>query len=361
MKKVGILTFHRAINYGAVLQTYALYKTVQKMDSKVEVIDYRCDLIENYYYHVFSKHNSVKQNIKNLLFCVKQKKRNKAFEKFREEYLPLSDKAYYMNSDKTKLQDDYSCFFVGSDQVWNYPCINGDKTFLLDFVTDKNKKNSYAASLGKMNDEQIKLMEFEKYIEDFNNISIREQDGINLIQKLTGKEARMDLDPTLLLTADDWKKVASDVDIKDYLLVYSVNLPQHVYNEAKRIAKEKNLKLVVITLENKYKAADGEIDKSQCSPNEFLGYFFNADYIITNSFHGTVFSIIANKPFNTIKNGKNGLDNSRLETLLQRLQLDSKLVDTVSDIQNIDYNIINRLLEDYKKESLKYIEETIKK
>lgn len=356
MKKVGILTFHRAINYGAVLQTYALCKTVDMFQASAEVIDYRCDVIENFYYKTISKSNTIKQNIKNVLFYKKQKARNQVFETFCNQYLSMDEEVLYPSDDKTNIDKKYDAFFVGSDQVWNYPCIGGDQTYLLDFVTDNSKKNSYAASLGKMTNEQIEAMDFEKYLDTFSNLSVRENEGVELVKRKTGKEVHMNLDPTLLLEKEEWEKIASTILINDYLLVYSVNLPQNVMEIARRKAKEKNLKIVVITLENKFSPKKGEIDMSSCSPNDFLSLFFHAKYVITNSFHGTVFSIIGQKPFLTVKNGKKGLDNSRLETLLDNLQLKERLIDAYQDNDwNIDYEQVSLRLNELKQDSLNYI------
>lgn len=359
MKKIGILTFHRAVNYGAVLQTYALCKEISKLGGKPEVIDYRCKMIEDFYYKPFSKDYSIKMNVKSLLFYNKQKKRNKAFENFQNELLPTSKDSYHNSLEMKKTETLYDSFIVGSDQVWNYKCIAGDGTFLLDFVTDGKKKNSYAASLGKMSEEELDKMRFSSYLSDYNQISVREKDGYDIVKKYCDKKIEINIDPTLLLDKAEWDKIAECNEKEKFLLVYSVNLPKKVIEAGRRVASEKGLKLIVVTLENKYSPMESEENQSFCSPQKLLGYFANAEYVITNSFHGTVFSVINQREFITIKNDKLGLDNSRLETLLESLGLENRLVDDFHECDRIDYVKVDDNLLKLKEKSIKYLEKIV--
>lgn len=359
MRKIGILTFHRAVNYGAVLQTYALCKAIEKLGGNPEVIDYRCKMIEDFYYKPFSKDYSIKMNIKNLLFYGKQRKRNTAFKGFRNDLIPLSKDSYYNSSEMEATEKLYDAFVVGSDQVWNYKCIGGDSTFLLDFVKSGKKKNSYAASLGKMTSEELDRMKFPKYLSDYNQISVREKDGFDIVKKNCSNEVEINLDPTLLLEMEEWNKIAEYDEKEKFVLVYSVNLPKKVIEIGRRVAYEKGLKLMVVTLENKYSPMKNEENQSFCSPQKLLGYFANAEYVVTNSFHGTVFSIINQREFITIKNDKAGLDNSRLETLLESLDLESRLVNDYYDNYKIDYAEVTNRLRTLKEKSMHYLERIV--
>ena len=359
MKKIGILTFHRAVNYGAVLQTYALCKSIDKLGGKPEVIDYRCKMIEDFYFKPFSKDYSIKLNIKNFLFYAKQRKRNNAFEGFRNSLIPLSKEKYYNSSEMKMTEKLYDDFIVGSDQVWNYKCIGGDSTFLLDFVTDGNKKNSYAASLGKMTMEELDKMKFSNYLADYNQISVREKDGFDIVKKSCMKDVEINVDPTLLLEKEEWNTIAECDEKEKFVLVYSVNLPKKVIEIGRRVAAEKGVRLIVVTLENKYSPMRNEENQSFCSPQKLLGYFANAEYIVTNSFHGTVFSVINQRDFITIKNDRAGLDNSRLETLLESLGLDSRLVDDYYVNDEIDYEEVTNRLKTLKEKSIYYLERIV--
>lgn len=359
MEKIGILTFHRAVNYGAVLQTYALCKAIDKLGGKPEVIDYRCKMIEDFYYKPFSKDYSIKMNIKNLLFYGKQRKRNTAFEDFRNNLIPVSTEKYYNSSEMKVIERIYDTFIVGSDQVWNYKCIGGDSAFLLDFVVNGKKKNSYAASLGKMTMEELEKMNFSNYLADYNQISVREKDGFDIVKKSCLKDVEINIDPTLLIEKEEWNKIAKCDEKEKFVLVYSVNLPKKVIEIGRRVATEKRLKLIVVTLENKYLPMQNEENQSYCSPQKLLGYFANAEYIVTNSFHGTVFSIINQRDFITVKNDKLGLDNSRLETLLESLGLENRLVDDYQSNDIIAYDEVGDRLRLLKDTSMKYLERIV--
>ncbi|MBQ3164449.1 MAG: polysaccharide pyruvyl transferase family protein [Lachnospiraceae bacterium] len=359
MRKIGILTFHRAVNYGAVFQMYALCKAIERLGGSPEVIDYRCKMIEDFYYKPASKDYSIKMNLKSFLYYGKQKRRNTAFEGFQNNLIPLSKEKYYNSSEMKVTEDLYDAFIVGSDQVWNYKCIRGDKAFLLDFVNAGEKKNSYAASLGKMTEEELELMNFSRYLSEYNQISVREKEGFDIIKKCSKKDVDICLDPTLLLEKIDWNEISQYEETKKFVLVYSVNLPRKVIEIGRKLALEKGLKLIVVTLENKYSPMKNEENQSFCTPQRLLGYFENAEYVVTNSFHGTVFSIINQREFITIKNDKTGLDNSRLETLLESLGLESRLVDDYRFNDKIDYDKVANNLRVLKEKSLEYLERIV--
>lgn len=355
MKKIKILTFHRAVNYGALLQTYALYQSVKKYNEEVEILDYRCPNIENYYYRIFAKEKTVQEILKSILFVRKQRKRNQKFEKFREKYLKLADASVL-----ERVEAETDRFLVGSDQVWNYGCTGGDTTYLLDFVKEKKKKYSYAVSFGKMTRSEEEKMKLLEYLKNFECFSMREEKGRKWIATHLGKESRLDLDPTLLLSCEEWKKISVVPKEKNYILIYSVNLPDKILEIGRRIAKEMGKKLIVITLNNKYYAKKTEKNESEASIEEFLGWFLMADFIITNSFHGTVFSILFEKEFFTLENEKTGLDNSRLQTLLERTGLLERLKKEIreTDFQKkIDYKTVKTKQKEMRQDSLSYLKE----
>lgn len=360
MKKVGLLTFHRAVNYGAVLQTYALNCILKKYGADIEIIDYRNELIEAYYKFISSE-IGFKANIKSMLFYLIQRKRNKQFIRFQIERLDLSKKIYnYKNI--SEIKDKYDCFIVGSDQVWNYTCTKGDKNYLFDFMDESNDLYSYAACIGKMSDWQLAYMNFKDSLSKFRYISVREQQTKQLLEEQYNIASRVDLDPTLLLESYEWDAIAKKPEIEyEYILAYSVNLPERVRSIANSIAKKMNKKLIIITLNNKFVAKNGEINKSLASPEEFLGYIKNAKFVITNSFHGTVFSVIYKKQFITIMNNKNGLDNSRLVSLMNSLGLEKNLINDTLEYDEIDFQSVDAKLHKMREDSIEYLENIITK
>jgi len=203
--KIGILTFHRVYNYGAVLQSYALQKVIKQLGYDVEIIDYWCD----YIYRPYSIENFKTKSCTDYIMgiCGRiiynfRKKKTKRFQKS-IQYSPK------VNQNNIKaLNDRYDLFLVGSDQVWNYPLTNFDTTYLLDFITDNNKKVSYAASFGvKTIDDKYKET-YAKLLSEFSSISVRESTGVSIVRELINKDVPMVADPVILLTSDEWESLA---------------------------------------------------------------------------------------------------------------------------------------------------------
>lgn len=360
MNNYGILTFHRAINYGAVLQTYALQKAMAKLDIKTRIIDYRCDSIENLYYHIFKGNSNIKELIKKILYYPVQQKRNKAFDDFRHKYLELSNNKYYKGKLK-ELNTIYKRIIVGSDQVWNLPCTGEDYTFYLDFVKDSNAKCSYAASMGKFDPESGYEHALE-CIASFSKVSVREKKALEFINSRINKDVSVLCDPTFLLDRNEWSSIAEYPESEGYILVYSVNLPKTVIRAARRVAERHNKKVLYITLRNKkIEMNQNEEFIEACSPTEFIGYVANAYCVITNSFHGTAFSIIMHKDFYVIRNEESGLDNSRLETVLTTFDLRNQEV-TMDQIASnpipcmIDYEKVEKLLTSEREKAMEWLQ-----
>ena len=314
MKKIGIITFHRALNYGAVLQTYALRTSLEKyFNGDVEVVDYRCDSIEAG--RNLKKRLMRKNFIKGFLSTALMLYKRKNFDRFLKSNIAISKKKFDRKS-IGESQDEYCGFVTGSDQVWNHKITNDDTTFLLDFVEDDRKRNSYAASMGLT---EVGEENCEKYFDELNRfekISVREKDLQQYLQKnIFGKIIRTDLDPTLLLTGEQWKKLSSNRAVKEkYILVYNVPKPDHLFEIASRVKEKTGIKVKYIA--NGVRPSGVLIsDILYPSVEEFVNLFLNAEYVITNSFHGTVFSILFEK--NMLVELKCGSGaNGRIQTLL---------------------------------------------
>lgn len=358
MKKIGILTFHRAVNYGAVFQTYALQRSFEKKGVVCEVIDYHNHVIEDYYYSIWKKNASMKRKVKALLEYPLQNMRNQGFIKFRECFLKLSEKKYN-RLDVKESNTVYQSFVTGSDQVWNLQCTGKDMSYYLDFVKDR-RKYSYAASFGKADKTDQAYREAAKQIVDFSRVSVREQNGKDIIQSVLQKECRVDVDPVFLLEKEEWEKLAdtSMVPDKKYLLLYTVDLNERVYNAAKKMSQQFELPLYVITLRNKYIPSTQNCRLiKKCSPEAFLGYILKADKIVTNSFHGTAFSILFNKEFFLVRNANKNtaLDNTRLDTLIGNFDLGNRIVEGEIRDDRIDYTKTNQTIESMRGKALEYL------
>ena len=347
---VGIITFHRAVNYGAVLQTYALQKALEKINVRSEVIDYRDNIIENRFKFFYNK--SLKRFVRDLLYYPVFSSKNKKFEFFLKNYIKTTDKIY-TNNEQLKTLQDFDKYITGSDQVWNYKLTKWDKAYFLNFVKDNYKKCSYAASFGLNEIPSKEKDEYIKLLSQFNQISVRESKGAEIVYSLLKRRGMVDLDPTLLLDKKEWSSIAKIPKEKDYILVFVMQKNDSTFKFAEELAKKKNCDIVYISdsLKRRVKAKY----KYSVSPDEWLGYFLNAKYIITNSFHGLAFSINLNKDFFIELQREPATGNSRLENMLDTFNLRERLIvnaknDNVD--KKIDWNKVNKKMEECRQSSM---------
>lgn len=365
---IGIITFHSASNYGAVLQTYALEQKIQELGGTCEIIDYHCQAIDREYKLItkrdFFPIQLKPSYIRNLMMrFVKMRvkhQKNKKFQAFVKEHLKLSP-ACYNSEQLEQLQTRYGAVITGSDQVWNPVLTEADGAYFLEFVKDNRKKHSYAASFGNMGD-QFGLD--EKYIEllrQFQEISVREQSGEQYVSEKVKCDSKVHVDPTLTLNREQWETMAKRPEESRYLLVYTVCQPLHLLEAAKEIARKENLK--IIYLNDKMIHRDKEIQYiPSASPEQFVGYFKYADYVLTNSFHGTVFSVIFKRPF-LVELESSGGKNQRVVDLLFSLKIQNREIrnGSVEQYQEpIDWNQAEERLDRQKQRAENYLLQVIK-
>lgn len=306
MKKIGILTFHDADNLGAVLQAYALQNVLQS-ECKVnaDIVDYQCRAIEETKHAKFEKKLSsmIKALLKEVYYDIK----HKGFENFRKRNLKMSNKRY----DRVTVSEAnsvYDAFISGSDQVWNPGCAGRDDTYFLDFA-DAGKKYSYAASLGSHKFSPDEYKHYSNLLSAMNSISVREKSAIAELEKLGISSASVNADPVFLLSEERWQSIMTKRLYKGrYVLVYLIQPDVNVMNCAREYARKHNCKII----SNK-KSIEFILHNS---PAEFLSWIYYSDCIFTNSFHGTAFSLIFNKPLMAdiaLRNG--GINNRVLEIL----------------------------------------------
>lgn len=331
MTKIGIITFHRAINYGAALQTYALQKYLNDSNYDAEVIDYRCDHMENLYKVLTIKNKSIKQIIRGIInFGFAYNKKNK-FYKFLNHNVRISTKVY----DKTNIIESnaqYDKFITGSDQVFNYACSQFDKNYFLDFVKNVEKKFSYAASFGmKIIPEQY-IVEYKRLLSTFSELSIRETTGQNIVKNLLGKKTELSLDPVFLLNKEKWEQLAKKPKKEHYILIYKLNTSNLIFDFARKLSKITGAKIIALNFDlvDQLKTPDIK-GVYAASVEEFLGYFKYADYVVTNSFHGTAFSVIFHKNFYVEALQKDFKPNDRVESLLNLTKLTSCKITKLDD------------------------------
>lgn len=378
MKKVGVITICRCNNYGAELQAFALQRKLSLMGYDAEIIDYlfykhprhikepvslpsyrgyplKKRLIEIVYPWI-EKIKSVKNND-----AIVKRKAN--FETFHNKNTHFS-KEYCRYSQFYKNPPSYDAYCVGSDQVWNPLSYTSLNPYFLTFAPNDAVKFSYASSFGVSGIPSVAVEYFKNGLNNLNNISVREKTGALIVKNLTGRDAMVVADPTLLLTASEWCTVLNEnaVPKEKYILLYVLKDAPYITETALKLSKEKNLKLVRIC-KGAYKQDSEDcpiVNILDAGPAEFLGLFKNAEMVLTNSFHGTVFSILFNKDFYTIINRFTN-NNSRQIDLLSQLGIERiKYIDEpFTESVNLNWKIINKRVADFRQQSINYLKTAI--
>ena len=357
--KVGTLTFHRAINLGAVLQAYALSEYIKKTGNECDIIDYRCEYIENHYKKSKFFANGIKGAVVHLLCDGHDAERKKKFSEFSDKYLPVSKKAYTENDLKTANQS-YDKFITGSDQVWNYAVADFDKAYFLDFVTDSKKKLSYAASFGFDKIPEDKETDYYNLLNDFNHISVREASAVDIVKDLASKDATQVLDPVFLLSADDWNKLTEKDEPKEkYILIYAFCVTENILKKAQELSNATGYKIYGITFI--IKPLKGLKQINAVGPLDFLNLIKNAEFVVTNSFHGTAFSIIYNKKFFVEYYKLDVCINARFDSILGITGLENRCISNFDTglLDTIDYDAVNEKLDEERKKSYDFLKKVI--
>lgn len=356
--KVELLTFHGSVNYGAVLQGYALYKRIEDLGLYCEVIDYNRIRHHQNYLRI-NWRSGIKSVLFQLFLYPKKYQLHRKFNRFVTSHLNLSEKAYngYNALNSSDFQpDDY--YLIGSDQVWNSRLTEKNYHYFLDFVNSKNKF-SYASSFGvsDIEDWEDKGVILD-LLRQFRRISVREETGQAIIKRYLGIDVDVVCDPTFLLTSENWRQIAVAPRQKNYILLFLLSYNEVLIESAKRLADEGGLEIINLA----YSVKNIPMVKNvECvSPEEFLGYIDNAEYVLTNSFHGFALSLNFNKQ--VIVALSNIGRNSRIIDLAQRYGVSNRIIDNedaVRTIESIDYQIVNRKIDSDRQKSVKYLEEVL--
>ena len=370
---VGLLTLDsRIYNYGGFLQEMALQDAINSLGYEWEIIDYEVSQEFNTF--------SLKRGIKNFSFdkikkkLTKEKtillsnpvsdlitKRKRAFDKYRAHNLVLSKKMSY--SDLHSIDLNYEQLVCGSDQIWN-PDYN-IPAFFLNFGRKDCRKIIYAASIGKGQLSCLEKKTYSKLLEFPDYISVREDSAQKLISSITEKNVELVLDPTLLHQQEYWMKKADDSSLnhRNYIFCYFLNLTDEKVKSANDFAKKNNCEVIAIPyLHNEVEKYTEKLEGkllSEVNPADFLNLIRNAEAVITDSFHATVFSIIFQKDFWCFgRNAGTYNMNTRLHTLLGYVEMQDRLIEP-DDLKNkmhcthVDIDLHNLKIE--QKESIAFL------
>lgn len=322
MKKIGIVTTHRANNFGAVLQAFSLVSACRELGADAEILDWRCRHFEWSYHRAWRMHRNPLPAIKHLIwFLTGEKSIRRSFDAFRE-LMPMSEKIT-ARRDLFKKAQAYDAIIVGSDQVWNpinsaVNPLNFDRANLLDFVSPGTKKFAYAASMGtRAINPPLLIPEFVNAWKTFDLITMREHAGAEYVGSQIEKKIETVLDPVLLHDALFWRQYKQPVAYEKgkFVFIYNVKSSSLLRQTAEQYAHEHNLKIVDVIIPSLKPAETYE--RIGAGPAEFLSYIDDATAVFTNSFHASAFSVIFGKKLfinraNSIKD-----HNSRFETLLR--------------------------------------------
>ena len=313
--RIATITCQNANNHGARLQCYALVKYLQMQGHEVEVIDYRPDYMRGVA-PLFYIPKSLKGLVKLLVHLpnrIRARKRHEAFDAFSRKWIPRT-KIYWSIDELRQDPPKADVYIAGSDQIWNTTFRNGtDPGYYLDFGPDDVRRESFAASFATEELVPSSVDFVKEHLRRFDKITVREQSALKILEKL-GIQGELQDDPVFMLTKEQWDEVADGTGAGEkYVLVYDFYLGDDIKKKAQEIAKEHGLKIYAIC-----SAPLRYADKNfECSgPETFVSLVKNASYVVSNSFHGTVFAMIYNVPF-VVLNRPDGL-NVRMRDLLER-------------------------------------------
>lgn len=345
MKKIGILTFHKSINYGSVLQTWALCKILS--DYNVSVINYEPRVYKKTY-GLFSVSKGLKYNVNRLLNCMAIERQIQKFSGFRKSYLPLT-KGYISSTISKDTFDEFDAIITGSDQIWNVHAEDSDDIFFLPY-TISAKKIAYACSVNDTDFTEKRCDDvLKEYMLDYDFISIREKSGADKVSRFleNKKSIYTVLDPTLLNSKEVYEEITNDQIIKEpYIFLYNVWSGFGAVKAAQRISELTGMPVYTAMMDSRIKQimriekAGITVETRHTSPKDFLSLIKYSDLVVTESFHGTAFSLVFEKKFVCI-NSKNDLGNlkndERIINILNITDLMERYI-TIEDIDGFDFN-----------------------
>jgi len=378
MKKIGIITILNVNNYGAELQAFALHHKLKLMGYQNEIINYL--YYKNPAYRPETKSAPlIEQGLKSKLkeAILKRidmfaqfanpkiaKKRSQRFDDFHGQ-LTKTSKPFKSYSELYKADHPYDTFIVGSDQVWNPNNHTSIEPYYLTFAPKGAKKISYASSFGVESISKQHHHIYKNLINNLDFISTREDDGVKIIKSITGKDAVHVVDPTLLLSKTEWEKILVPYEENaPYILLFVFKNSKYVTDLAFHLQKQTGYKIIRVCKNEMRVEPDSKIlNIRDMGPCEFLGLYQKASIVLTTSFHGTIFSLIFEKPFYTITPASKN-NNSRQQSLLAMIDQQSRLIkegDQFPDLENlvIDYTKVREIIEERRKASIAFLEKAI--
>ncbi|MBI6060432.1 polysaccharide pyruvyl transferase family protein [Clostridium perfringens] len=373
MDKVAIITLNGYFNYGNRLQNYALQESIKMLGFECETLknetlirkDIKC---ENNKFKEWIINKTLEEKITSIYSKLKKRKikeikeyREKIFKEFSEKYINEFEESISVNNISNNIIERYKYFVSGSDQVWNP---NDPSVSELNFLTFANyhKRITYAPSFGVSEIPKEYKDNYKLWLDGIKELSVRENEGANIIKELTGKDAMVVIDPTMLITKEQWLKIAKKSSFKSkkkYILTYFLgSISKEIKEKINKISKLYNLEIVNLNT----------IDKMSyyvTGPSEFIDYINSAELFVTDSFHGCVFSLLLETNFivcNRSSSDEKKAMGSRIETFLNKFDLHDRKFENIDNdkLFNYDYKKANYILEVERKKSWEYLKSALK-
>lgn len=386
--KIGIVTFVKCDNYGAELQAYALQWKLNQLGYDAELID-----LQKIEKDLASNASSILPAIKNrfkvygwkapfeigkLVIDVLQRKlaakknesnaeeKHKLFLDFFDKFIRHSRRYYTIEEIRQATDLSYDIYIAGSDQIWNYMHNDNLDVYFLEFAKKFGARRiSYAASISAASIPVKYQDEYRNLLGNIQYLSVRELQGAELIKKITGREADVVLDPTLLITSDEWlKNIAKNpLSGEKYVLVYTLSGSKYIQELCENIAGRLGCKVVNMKINFRKDDSGKMTDLFDLGPQEWVGLISGASYVVTDSFHGTAFSINFNKPFTTLVNPVSNM-NSRVLSILKIMGLEDRIIYDDGTRQmpkalSVDYTEVNKKMEEWRYKSLSFIKKSL--
>ena len=355
--KVGIVTYHRALNYGAVLQAVALRTVLEKLGYDAFFFNYWPSYHESKY-AVFSWYKLRGYSFMDKVFYCRESwrmakprlERKRHFKSFFRKHVT----PYCVSASNRSM--DVAVY--GSDQIWRRQVETGvyNPVYFGASLINARKKISYAASMGLLPDNNIDIEILREMLSNMDRISVREQDLSSFLSSIGYEDHRVVMDPTLLLSGEQWANLVDipDLGLGRYILIYGITAISFDWAKLREFAGKRGLKIVHLsgTASNK----DNECFFSTVGPEYFLSLIRDAEYVFSSSFHGVAFSVIFRKQFFASFHS----NSNRAQTLLDSLGLSDRMIcDDVYDIPDIDYNVVQDKLDRLKEDSLSFLSESL--
>lgn len=383
MKKLGICVCYQHRNYGSQLQSYATTVELKRRGIDFEIIRYKKKItpalllksLPRLFNPVFINDRVLVRYQKKLKLLMhpqlKQNNniRNSCLAKFSKEHFTSLSPMYYGYDELCKAAEKYDAVMVGSDQLWAPSGITSN-FYNLMFAPDEKTKISYAASFGVSQIEKKYHNLYNQFLSRMDFISVRENSGKKLVESLSDKSAEVVVDPVLLLDKEDWDREIPDKRLYDepYIFAYFLGKSPEYRNAVTKFARKKGLKIVTSHHMDSYNKADesfGDYAPFDVGPAEFVNLIRNAEYVFTDSFHGSVFSMLYKKKFlvfNRYSDKSISSKNSRIDSFCRNYGLSERRFDgNIDAVDNeIDFDTVHKKVENHRAESRAFLDRALR-